>query len=447
MRERSLKSIRVFHACMTTTIAYVSICYIEGYTSPIEDAIINRGIMTINTFSLFATAIFIGGVIGSIFAGILSEWLGLKTCIIIFSQLGTFGAILLIWANDSVSMTIARLLIGIYNSICVSCVPVYNAQVAPESLKRFYGSLLGLALRLGMLIVYALGIWIGYRWLAVIYLMIVVFMNLNFVFLPESPRWLKEKGWEKKAKQACDYFHETPQEICESSELCNDSEQSKENINTNEHSRISEKISSYFVWPVIRPVLICSSSQFFKSVSGHEYLLAYSAHTLDNAVSINPRIAACFYPISLLIGSVIFLYTIRKISWRKLLFVTTLTQVVVNGLLSLTYYLSTRKYECIHNSHESTICQVLQLSPILLIVIYGLAFSMGWGSINWWLYGHVLHPHYTSVSAGIVNFVLFIAIITNQVIGPIIDEYFGSHILFLTCAVLCIIALMIQFFY
>ena len=118
--------------------------------------------------------------------------------------MGTLGAMLLVYAHDDVSMIIARIIIGIYNSVCISCVPVYNAQVSPESMKLFYGGVLGLAIRLGMFISYALGIWIGYRWLAVIYLMMVVFMNLNLVFLPESPQWLRNNGWNKKAEQARD---------------------------------------------------------------------------------------------------------------------------------------------------------------------------------------------------------------------------------------------------
>ena len=46
-------------------------------------------------------------------------------------------------------------------------------------------------LRFGMLLSNFLGIWVGYRWLAVIYIVMVVFMNLNCVYLPEKPKWLE----------------------------------------------------------------------------------------------------------------------------------------------------------------------------------------------------------------------------------------------------------------
>ena len=40
----------------------------------------------------------------------------------------------------------------------------------------------------------------------------VVFMTLNFVYLPESPKWLKIKGLTEKADKASEYFYSSPQE-------------------------------------------------------------------------------------------------------------------------------------------------------------------------------------------------------------------------------------------
>ena len=447
--KRYHKSLRVFHACMITTIGFVHYCYMDAYTSPIEDAILNTGIMNINTYSLFASSLYIGAGIGSLIAGPINEWLGIKTSLIIFSQLGTLGGMLLVLAYDSVSMTAARFIIGIYTSICIAGVPLYNAEVSPESTRKFYGGILGLAVRVGLLLSYFLGIWIGHRWLAVIYMMMVVFMSLNLVFLPESPKWLRNKGWNEKADKANEYFHDSPQES--SPLITNESGIDTENeipvITVTQSASLLENISSYFIWPVIRPLLVCGSIQVFKSLSGNDYLSVYSAHTLAKAVSINPRIASFFYPISLVIGSVIYLCIIHKVKWKRLLMVTTFLQLLANGMLSLAIYLSTQKYHCINNTDNIILCQILELIPILLIGMYGLSFSMGWGSLIWWLYGHILHSKYTGVSAGIVNFFLYSAAAASQLIGPIIADNLGEHILFLNFTVVLLIGFIIQLLY
>ena len=175
--------------------------------------------------------------------------------------------------------------------------------------------------------------------------------------------------------------------------------------------------------------------------------MVYSAHTLAKAVSINPRIAAFFYPISLVIGSAIYLCIINKVKWKKLLMVTTFLQLLANGMLSLTIYLSTQKYHCINNTQNIILCQILELIPILLIGMYGLSFGMGWGSLIWWLYGHILHSKYTGVSAGIVNFLLYSAAVSSQLIGPIIADNLGEHILFLNFTVILLIGFIIQLLY
>ena len=471
-----LKPIRVFHACMITTLGFNSLSFMNTYTSPIEDELLERGVLTVNTYPIFVSILNTGGLIGSLIAGPISEWLGIKTSLILFSQLGTLGAMLLVVAHDGVSMIVARFLIGFYSSMCLTVIPVYNAEVSPESLKRSYGGILGLSMRFGMLLSYSLGIWLGYRWLAVVYMLMVVFMNLNLVFLPESPKWLRNKGWTEKADLASEYFYDSPQEsaplisnetgnqpgiqsenktyvtsvdLSENTSISRSTSVSQNTIllhHSSINTRLSEKISSYFVWPVIRPLLVCCSIQAFKAYSGHQYLLAYSAHTLDNAVSINPRIAALFYAIFLLTGSVLSLWVINRVHWKKLLLVTTFAQVIVNALMSLTLFLSIRVLECT-NIQGSIFCHVLQFSPIPLVGIFGFTFSMGWGAIGWMLYGELLHSYYTRISAGICTFVFIVSCIINLLVGPLIVQYLGSYTLFLIYAVLCLIGLIIQLFY
>ena len=145
-----------------------------------------------------------------------------------------------------------------------------------------------------MLLSNFLGIWLGFRWFAVVYIAMLVFMNLNLVFLPESPKWLRRKGWNKKADEACEYFHnypncETPlisDEIIgtsledpenEISETINNQNQIQESkLPKSQISKLQESISIFFTWPIIRPLLLCLSVQVFKSLTGYDYFLVYT---------------------------------------------------------------------------------------------------------------------------------------------------------------------------
>ena len=429
----------MFHACMINTIGFLSASFLISYTSPIEDSILKSGILTIHTYPIFVSAINIGGLLGSLSAGPISEWLGIKSSLILFSQFGVVGGLLLVWANDGVSMTIGRVLAGVYTSLCQSLVPVYNSEVSTYSFKKFYGGMLGVSIRCGLLSSYVLGIWIGYHWLAVIYLVLIVFMNLNLVFLPESPKWLLKKGLTEKAEKANEYFYNIP--------ISGTVTTATDNNITPQGTTLRHKITNYLKWPVLRPLLVCCSLQILKTFSGHQYLLAYAAHTLDKAVGIDPKIASVFYPISLLLGATQFLWIIHKVNWKRLLLATTLTQVFANGLLCLTFYLSIRKLDCPHVTEIDPLCDMLQAIPMLFISLVGFSFGLGWGSIAWWLYGQILHSYYTRISSSIATFAFITACILNQLIAPVVAQYFGVDSLFLCFAVICMFAFFVQLFY
>ena len=440
----NVNSVRVFHACMVTSLCFLSNGYIDSYTSPIEDSLLKRGIFTAGSYSLFASATYLGGTLSSTVAGLIGEWFGIKTCMIVSSQLGTIGGLLLVVGHDSISMIAGRLLIGCYNGMCLSWIFVYNAEIAPDSVRILYGAVLAISIRMGVLFSYTLGIWIGYRWLAVVYLIMVVFMTLNFVYLPESPRWLRNKGLTEEANKANEYFYSSQENTVESGEL---SESVSDEFLLPSNASLYDRIRSYFAWPVLRPMLVCSSIQLFKSSSGHEYLLAYSAHTLQTVVSINPRIAALFFALFLLFGSIIFMWIIHRVHWKKLLLLTTVFQISSNGLLSLTIYLSDSRFHCAHNLQLIILCQILRYAPLFLVALYAFTYTLGWGSIAWWLYGQILHPHYTRVSAGIVTFVVLSVSYLNMQISPIIEEHSGSYVVFLSNTIVCVIGFILQWFY
>ena len=427
--------IRACHFCGVIGIGFVSVSFIAGYPSPIEDSLLNTGMLTIRTYPLFSTAVYIGSVIGSLFAGIVNEWLGVKTTLMLFSQFGTFGGILLVLGHDGISMTIGRVLIGIYMAFCSTGLPVYSVEMVIPSLKSFVGSLVGVSLRIGTLLSYLLGVWLGYRWLAVVYILMVVFMSISLFLLPEVHKQLRNKSWVESSGNL----------LKETTNLIQDQYDSQVSIISN--ISLTQKITSYLVWPVIRPLLVCISLQIFKGMSTHEYLVAYSAHTLDNAVNIDPRLAVLFYPISLIIGGIIFLCLIHKYHWKRLLIITSCIQILANGLLGTTLYYSIKVFDCIHNREQHSICDTLLVAPIVLIAVIGVSFSMGWGSISWWSYANILHSRYIKISAGIATLIALTFISSTQLIGPVIVEYFGSHILFFLFSGICVIGSLIQLLY
>ena len=424
--------VHTIQASIVISVGLISCVFVTSISSPVEDNLLSIGILTLHTFPVFASAHRIGCTIASLLSGLVAEYFGVKTALIFASIPGVIGAFLIALGYDEWSMIVGRILTGVYLSFCFSGLPVYFVEIAEPSKKKLFGAIVSLMFRFSLLLLYTLGIWIHYRWLAVILLAMIAFMSLNLVFLPESPNWLKQKGMVTRAENAIRYFYDAP-------ETNNDTQAVSENP--------PQIINNYFNWIIIRPMLVSLTVQMTVACSAHVFLTAYSAHTFDKAVNINSRVAVLFYPISLLIGSGLFLLLIQKVNWKKLLIITTCFQILINASMSITLYLSIQKYDCINRTEENVVCGVLLIVPMVLIFLIGLFFSLGTGSICWWSFGNIVHPRYASVSTGFITLMESSFSLLNQLIAPYIALNFGSYVIFLIYTIILLIALIAQVFY
>ena len=435
------KSIRVFHYCMVLTLGYLAAIYLDAYTSPIENQLLREKIFTEDLYPVLGTVSFIFGALSSFLLSPLSEKFGCKTCLIIFSPLGIIGNFLLVLAHDSSSMILGKSMTGAYQSVLVTNIPVAIAEISPPHMRKLYGSGLTVAVRLGVPLSYSLGIWLNASWLALVYMIIISIIILNIIFLPESPKWLQENGLPERAKRARKYFYNSFQD-----EECQKlTKERNTEFDFPPGTSIKQRIASYFVWPVLRPMLVCSTMHLFKTSSGYELLISYISHTIQGGVSIDPNVASLFFGISLVLGSILFLLICHKVNWKRLLLVTTLIQAIANFLLALTLYLSMNVFNC--STGETTLCVFLQYSPIFLTSIFGFTMALGWGSLSYWLIGEILHHHYTRISVGIVLFVSYFSAALNQAIGGLLVDYIGSAAVFLGYSILCLIGFSVQCFY
>lgn len=432
-----LRKIRVLHACLTTAINFLASLYIDSTSSPIEDYLTTTGLISIGMYPVYTSNTYLGALTGSLVAGPLGEWLGIKTVLIVFSPLGVLAGMFLVIGHDPVSMIIARYVIGLYCGMGLSLSPIYNSEITPHHLQKYYGSFFNIGIGLGLSLSYFLGIWFGYRYLALTYMLIVIFMVLNITILPETPRWLMMKGRPHQAMRAHCYFNSTQEYISIDEPV----------VKENKEFNLRAEIASYFVWPVIRPLLVCCTVQIFKVSSGYIFLSAYYVHVIRSGVSMNPEIASLLSMLSLLMGSIVFLFIIDKVKWKPLLMTTTLIQVICNGLLGVCFYLSVNVYECPHAEPRSALCNFLQTSPVPLNMLFQFSMALGWGSLCWWLYGRILNPHYNRVSAGIVTCVCYSAAYFNQLIPPMFVEWYGSDFVYFCYSAVCFIGFCVQYLY
>ena len=66
-----------------------------------------------------------------------------------------------------------------------------------------------------------------------------------------------------------------------------------------------EGIKALKHWSVSKPIVFMIGIAFLKEFGGHEGMVSFSSHILENQQAMDPKVASLFYPICLIIGAIV----------------------------------------------------------------------------------------------------------------------------------------------
>ncbi|CCH47048.1 putative membrane protein [Wickerhamomyces ciferrii] len=147
----------------------------------------------------FVTSIFsIGGLVGSLYAGSLSDSIGRKKSSAFNAIVFIIGSLIEFYANSVNSLAFGRFVSGLGAGCSIVVTPLLINEISPNGLKGFLGSMNQVSINLGILLTQVLAIsWANsFQWR---YLLLtgagLGVLNLLLVwFVDESPKWLHRKG-------------------------------------------------------------------------------------------------------------------------------------------------------------------------------------------------------------------------------------------------------------
>uniref|UniRef100_A0A3P9IK03 Solute carrier family 2 member 6 n=1 Tax=Oryzias latipes TaxID=8090 RepID=A0A3P9IK03_ORYLA len=396
-----IKNSRLFLAVFSAVLGNFNFGYSLVYSSPVLPKLKSpdadpRLRMDTEQAAWFGSIYSLGAAAGGLGAMMLNDLIGRKLSIMTSAVPSTLGYMLLAGAVDLWMLHFGRFLTGVAAGMTAASIPVYISEISHKGVRGALGSCPQVTAVFGSLTLYALGLVVPWRWLAVAGAVPAILMVVLLTFMPSSPRRLLSLGRQQHAEKVLRWLRGNHYNT--HSEL-RDIQESIDSQKTVKWSHLATPI--YY-----KPILISVMMRFLQQMTGITPVLVYLEPIFAKSqVSIEPRYDAAIVGAVRLFSVAIAAFLMDKAGRKALLY----TSSMLMFLASLTLAVASHTTTCppgpsppnhtalgygTHNdmavAFQSSQQTAAGLIPLVFTVVFIFGYAMGWGPITWLLMSEVL---------------------------------------------------------
>ncbi|EPT29243.1 sugar transporter ST1 [Toxoplasma gondii ME49] len=199
--------VAVFTACLTGLIAGYDLCCVSVVLNPVQQAFNLCGTsFTCADKSMFIALFAPGAAIGGLCGGLLADAVGRRASLVLSDLLVVVGGFLISMGGLFSHLLLGRFFLGLATGIGFVVIATYISEIAPESLRGALVSSQEMLQVCGCLGAYGAA-WVFGAWTWRPLLEVIPILGLMqglcvVLFLPESPRWLVQKGLLSQAEKS-----------------------------------------------------------------------------------------------------------------------------------------------------------------------------------------------------------------------------------------------------
>jgi len=264
-------------------ISALSFGYTIGYSSPaLPQMTASERIMHNNedAASWFGSIATLGAMLGCAVAGSLVEWRGRRWTLMATSVPFFLGWMAIAVGKEVEFLCFGRLLTGVGCGMTCVAAPLYVTETSPRELRGTLGAGIQLSVTIGILMVYCLGLILGWRDLAIVGAAAPVISLLLTFRSVESPRWLLSAGRRTDAFNVLVWLRGTS--AVGENEFC---EMEKNYAETSDRASLSEIVSRS---ELARPFVVVVGVMALQQCTGINAVMFYtvSIFQVDKLMSV-----------------------------------------------------------------------------------------------------------------------------------------------------------------
>ncbi|XP_020837633.1 solute carrier family 2, facilitated glucose transporter member 6 isoform X1 [Phascolarctos cinereus] len=441
---RTLKNKRLFLATFAAVLGNFSFGYALVYTSPVIPALErspNPALrMSKMESSWFGSVFTLGAAAGGLSAMVLNDLLGRKLSIMFSAVPSAIGYAFMAGAQGLWMLLLGRILTGFAGGLTAACIPVYVSEISHPGVRGALGATPQIMAVFGSLLLYALGLKMPWRWLAVAGEVPVFVMMVLLCFMPNSPRFLLSQGKEEEALKALAWLRGNDTDFQREFQQIQNSVQKQS-------SRLSwTELRDPFIY---KPIAIAVLMRFLQQLTGVTPILVYLQSIFHStAVLLPPEEDAAIVGAMRLVSVLIAAVTMDRAGRKILLFVSASIMFVANLALGLYIHLgpqlpaSNTTMDLTNVAFEgSGSGNYLMLVPLFATMLFIMGYAMGWGPITWLLMSEILPLKARGVASGLCVLVSWLTAFVLTKSFLLVENAFGLQVPFYFFAAVCLVNL------
>ncbi|XP_010569130.1 PREDICTED: solute carrier family 2, facilitated glucose transporter member 6 [Haliaeetus leucocephalus] len=438
---RSLRNRRLYLAVFAAVLGNFSFGFALVYPSPVIPALEAHPSPALrldqHTASWFGSVFTLGAAAGGVSAMLLNDRLGRKLSIMFSALPSAVGYALMAGAQGIGMLLLGRVLTGYAGGVTSASIPVYISEISHPGVRGMLGACPQIMAVLGSLILYALGLVLDWRWLAVAGEVPVLVMIVLLCFMPNSPRFLLSQGKDDEALGSLRWLRGRD------TDYAREYEQIKDSVRKQSRRVSCAEIKDPFIY---KPILIAVGMRFLQQLSGVTCVLVYLQSIFKKtSVILKPEYDAALVGLVRLFSVVIAAVSMDKAGRKILLFVSAGVMLVSNLTMGLyIHFMPASQNSTIANKTLVSSANLpaeptnyITLIPLLATMFFIMGYAMGWGPITWLLMSEILPLKARGVASGLCVVVSWLTAFTlTQFFLRVVDA-FGLEVPFLFFAVIC----------
>ncbi|XP_028170416.1 facilitated trehalose transporter Tret1-like [Ostrinia furnacalis] len=413
-------------------VGQILVGYCMGWTAPVIVKLQNpdetplSGPISDAQASWVASVIYIGTITGPYVSGYLSNKRGRKLALFLGGFVTLISFIVLATAVNMSMLLAGRIFVGFGTGIMFVTNFVYLGEIASTNIRGLLLTGTAIFTTFGTLLVYSTGPYISFAATSYIGVALTVLYIVGICLIPETPNFYVMKGQEKQAQDTLIF-------------LGRDNEVSNVLSTKKEEESFANELKELLTIKGNRKALsITLTLNILQQMSGVVVVILFATRIFELAGStIQPNLATIIIGVTQLVSSIICSGFVERVGRKVLLLWSTAACFLTLSVLGTYFYLD----------HLQIDVEVIGWLPLVCLVIYFLAFELGFGIIPGTFTGEMFRSNVRSTGSAITITVAWLfGFGLSSAFGYMI-EAIGGHFTFWIFGAACLIAFVYTIFF